>query len=139
MRKAKPGQLIAYYGKAEKWAAPDICTSFESPAQSSEVASLRAQLHTQTEQRQFVGDLIENMPHAQIAAELTEFKAEVAAALEKLRSDWSRQKIEAIDPSESLYPDQQGHNSMVESFVEDLDAVITKLGLAPTTAQALRP
>lgn len=105
----------------------------------SEVASLRAQLHTQTEQRQFVGDLIENMPHAQIAAELTEFKAEVAAALEKLRSDWSRQKIEAIDPSESLYPDQQGHNSMVESFVEDLDAVITKLGLAPTTAQALRP
>jgi len=36
MRKAKPGQLIAYYGKAEKWAAPDICTSFESPAQSGD-------------------------------------------------------------------------------------------------------
>ncbi len=60
-------------------------------------------------------------------------RAEVAAALRELRADWQRQKIEAIDPSESLYPDQQGHNSMVESFVEDLDAVIIKLGL---TAEA---
>ena len=47
----------------------------------AEVAALRAQLHTEIEQRQFVGDLIENMPHAQIAAELGEFKIKVADAL----------------------------------------------------------
>ena len=75
------------------------------PGESS--SALRAQLHTEIEQ----------------------FKAEVAVALEELRADWQRQKIETIDPSESLYPDQQGHNSRVESFVEDLDAVIIKLGL----------
>lgn len=63
-------------------------------------------------------------------------RVEVAAALEELRSDWYRQKIEAIDPSEPLYPDQQGHNSTVESFVEDLDTVITKLGLAPEKDEA---
>jgi len=70
---------------------------------------------------------------AKTLARIAELEAEVAVALEELRADWQRQKIEAIDPSESLYPDQQGHNSMVESFVEDLDAVIIKLGL---TAEA---
>lgn len=47
---------------------------------NAEVAALRAQLHTEIEQRQFVGDLITNMPHARLAAEFEEFKAEVAAA-----------------------------------------------------------
>ncbi len=27
-RKAKPGELIAYYGKAERWDKPDICTAY---------------------------------------------------------------------------------------------------------------
>jgi hypothetical protein len=27
-RKAKPGELIAYYGKAERWDAPGICTAY---------------------------------------------------------------------------------------------------------------
>lgn len=51
----------------------------------AERSVLRQQFHSEAEQRQFLGDLIDNMPHAQIAAELTEFKAEVAAALEELR------------------------------------------------------
>lgn len=47
---------------------------------TAEVAALRAQFHTRAEQRDFVGKLVDNMPHAQIAAEFEEFKAEVAAA-----------------------------------------------------------
>lgn len=54
----------------------------------AEVAALRAQHYTEAEQRQFVSNLIDNMPHAQIAAELAAFKAEVAAALEKLRAEY---------------------------------------------------
>lgn len=52
---------------------------------TAERDAARKQSYTQAEQRQFLGDLIDNMPHAQIAAELTEFKAKVAAALEELR------------------------------------------------------
>lgn len=48
---------------------------------TAERDGLRKQFHTQAEQRDFVGRLVDNMPHAQIAAEFKEFKAEVADAL----------------------------------------------------------
>lgn len=51
----------------------------------AECNALRKQLHAQAEQRDFVGRLVDNMPHAQIAAEFEEFKAEVADALAALR------------------------------------------------------
>lgn len=53
-------------------------------------------------------------------------RAVVADALADLRADWVRQKIEPAD-----YPDQQGHNSLVGCFIDDLDATIAALGLAP--------
>lgn len=54
----------------------------------AEVAALRAQLHSQVEQRQFISDLVENMPHTQIVAELEQFKTEVAAALTTLEQSF---------------------------------------------------
>lgn len=86
----------------------------------SEVAALRAQLHTEAEQRQFVSNLIDNMPHAQIAAELAAFKAEVAAALEKLRAEYEDCPLLGQ-----------------EFAIEMLDATITALGLTAEAFDAL--
>lgn len=89
----------------------------------SEVAALRAQLHTEAEQRQFVSNLIDNMPHAQIAAELAAFKAEVAAALCELRA--------------KLYPQLFWHDGTYQKVMAELDATITALGLeAEATEEA---
>ena len=86
----------------------------------AEVAALRAQLHTEAEQRQFVSNLIDNMPHAQIAAELAAFKAEVAAALEKLRAEYEDCPLLGQ-----------------EFAIEMLDATITALGLTAEAFDAL--
>ena len=86
----------------------------------SEVAALRAQLYTEAEQRQFVSNLIDNMPHAQIAAELAAFKAEVAAALEKLRAEYEDCPLLGQ-----------------EFAIEMLDATITALGLTAEAFDAL--
>lgn len=93
-------------------------------ATPGEVAALRAQFHTQAEQRDFISDLVENMPHAQIAAEFDGFKAEVAAALEELRK-------ELADTIESPAPDEGSrlYDAATRAAVCGLDAVITKLGL----------
>lgn len=92
----------------------------------AECNALRDQFHTQAEQRDFVGNLVENMPHAQIAAELTEFKAEVAAALGGLHSRWlSTQAWYAL-----AYDKSDGAAEIAQRIAE-LNIVITKLGLAP--------
>ena len=39
-RKAKPGQLIAYYGKAERWDKPDVCISWGGGGAEQADASL---------------------------------------------------------------------------------------------------
>lgn len=39
-RKAKPGQLIAYYGKAERWDKPDVCIAWGGDGAKQADASL---------------------------------------------------------------------------------------------------
>lgn len=88
---------------------------------NAEVAALRAQLHTEIEQRQFVGDLITNMPHARLAAEFEEFKAEVADALAALREGYA------------LRADGEGTSipwlAATDLARQELDATMNALGL----------
>lgn len=83
---------------------------------TAERDGLRKQFHTQAEQRDFVGKLVDNMPHARIAAEFEEFKAEVADVLAALRD-------EMVDSMGSLKD--------TIYWLERLDSTIAKLGLAP--------
>jgi len=95
----------------------------------AEVAALRAQFHTQAEQRDFVGKLVDNMPHARIAAEFEEFKAEVADALAALRK-----KVVALQlPVGHVEYSQYDYG--VGDALNCVDTTIAKLGLAPKEKQ----
>lgn len=95
----------------------------------AEVAALRAQFHTQAEQRDFIGKLVDNMPHAQIAAEFEEFKAEVADALAALRK-----KVVALQlPVGHVEYSQYDYG--VGDALNCVDTTIAKLGLAPKEKQ----
>ena len=93
----------------------------------AEVAALRAQFHTQAEQRDFVGKLVDNMPHAQIAAEFEEFKAEVADALAALRAEWVFHR----DHHYANNPELDERHDEIEIRIGELEHTTAKLGLAP--------
>lgn len=92
----------------------------------AEVAALRAQFHTQAEQRDFVGKLVDNMPHARIAAELAEFKAEVAAALAALEDNLKTKAMATVADGKFS---KIGHGINIARI--DLKSTIAELGLAP--------
>lgn len=87
---------------------------------TAERDGLRKQFHTQAEQRDFVGKLVDNMPHAQIAAEFEEFKAEVADALAALRD-------------EMYY--SLGELRETDYWIERLTSTMAAIGLAPKEKQ----
>lgn len=96
---------------------------------TAERDGLRKQFHTQAEQRDFVGKLVDNMPHAQIAAEFGEFKAEVADALAALRK-----KVVALQlPVGHVEYSQYDYG--VGDALNCVDTTIAKLGLAPKEKQ----
>ena len=95
---------------------------------TAERDGLREQFHTQAEQRDFVGNLVDNMPHAQIAAELADFKSKVAAALRELRHEM------IADLNNLTYHDEFRRGRGIAAG--GLDAVIARLGLAPGKDEA---
>ncbi len=97
---------------------------------TAERDALRAQFHTQAEQRDFVGKLVDNMPHAQIAAEFEEFKAEVADALAALRAEF-----EADAPEHNWTSEQKEMQRDSDKNVARVNATMTALGLAPKEKQ----
>ena len=102
-------------------------------AQASEQA-VRAQLHTEIEQRQSLANMIENMPHAQIQRELEEFRAKVAAALDALRAGYTQRS----DGEGASIPLRLCHNfswrAATDLARQELDATIAALGFGNTDA-----
>ena len=94
-------------------------------AQASEQA-VRAQLHTEIEQRQSLANMIENMPHAQIQRELEEFRAKVAAALDALRAGYTQRS----DGEGASIP----WRAATDLARQELDATIAALGFGNTDA-----
>lgn len=89
--------------------------------------AVRAQLHTEIEQRQSLANMIENMPHAQIQRELEEFREGVATAMNELRLCIARLAV-----SDFSTDGDAADLVRLDAVLSEINATIATLGLGGT-------